>query len=84
MVVGFVLGGLGFFGGVVGLILAAIEKVSGGQGHDTYRTFWEVEFNYFGVLVLFACIALALVVGGLLHLWEYLRWRGVEKRRTRG
>lgn|SRR5262249_55192727 len=62
------------------LILRAVKKVINGQGLDTYRTFWEVEFSYIGVLVLFAAIPLALVVGALIRLREHLQWRDLERK----
>jgi hypothetical protein len=62
------------------LIIRAFKKVVEGEGLDSYRTFWEMEFNYIGVLVLFGCIPVALVVGALWRLREYLQWRDLERR----
>jgi len=39
-----------------------------------------VEFNYIGVLVLFGCIPVALVVGALWRLREYLQWRDLGRK----
>jgi len=56
------------------------KKVVEGEGLDSYHTFWEVEFNCIGVLVLFGCIPVALVVGALWRLREYLQWRDLERK----
>lgn len=61
------------------LVARALRKVAAGQGLETYRTYWEVEFNYIGVLVLFGCIPLALLVGALFRLREFLEWRSLER-----
>ena len=57
------------------LLWGAFEKVMTGHGLDTYRTFWLVEFNYIGVLVLFGVVVMALILaGGLwLHEWWQIR-----------
>ena|SRR5438067_1344 len=62
------------------LIIRAFKKVVEGEGLDSYRTFWQVEFNYIGILVLFGCIPVALVVGALWRLREYLQWRDLERK----
>ena len=75
-----------FFTGVVSavalshLVSDAIDKVSSGRGLETYRTFWLVEFNYVGVLVLFACVALALLVAGGMWGYEWWQWRDLERK----
>lgn len=51
MIVGFFVMGVVSSGGLVALILRAIEKIRSGAGLATYRTAWLVEFNYVGVLV---------------------------------
>ena len=62
------------------LIIRAFKKVVEGEGLDPYRTFWQVEFNTIGVLVLFGCIPVALVAGALWRLREYLQWRDLERK----
>jgi hypothetical protein len=75
-----------FFTGVVSvvalsnLISDAIDKVTSGRGLETYRTFWLVEFNYAGVLVLFACVALAFLVAGSMWAYEWWQWRDLERK----
>jgi hypothetical protein len=75
-----------FFTGVVSavalinLISDAVDKVASGRGLETYRTFWLVEFNYVGVLVLFVCIALAFLVAGGMWAYESWQWRDLERK----
>jgi hypothetical protein len=80
MIVGFIVMGLASFSGLAALIMRAIEKVRAGEGLATYRTFWLVEFNYIGVLVLLGAILVALCVGGVLRYLEYREWRNLEKK----
>jgi hypothetical protein len=68
------------FAGLAHLITLAIDKVRSGQGLETYRTFWLVEFNYVGVLVLFGAIILALIVGTGLQIRERWLIRDLEKK----
>ena len=68
------------FAGLAHLITRAIDKVLSGQGLETYRTFWLVEFNYVGVLVLFGAVILALIVGTALQIHERWLIRGLEKK----
>jgi hypothetical protein len=62
LIAGVWLGGVAGVGGVVAMLLIAIEKVRIGQGLDTYRTHWLVEFNWIGFLIFMAAIAMALAV----------------------
>ena len=64
--------------GLLHLLTIAIAKVRSGQGLDTYRTFWLVEFSYVGVLVLFVAIVVALVVSLALWWREERLWRDLE------
>jgi hypothetical protein len=61
-------------------ISVAIDKVASGHGLDTYHTFWLVEFNYIGVLVLFAAIVLALLVAGGMRLFDWWQWRSLAQK----
>jgi multisubunit Na+/H+ antiporter MnhB subunit len=51
MMVGAWVGGIASAGGLVALVLIAIDKVSAGHGLDTFRTKWMVEDNWIGFLV---------------------------------
>lgn len=51
MVVGAWIGGIASVGGLVAMVLFAIDKVSTGHGLDTYRTKWMAEDNWIGFLV---------------------------------
>ena len=62
------------------MLLKAVHMVSTGRGLETYRTFWLVEFNWVGFLVLCGAIAVALGVALLLRLRDHLQWRALEKK----
>jgi hypothetical protein len=72
--------GLAAVAGLSRIISVAIDKVASGNGLETYRTVWLVEFNYIGVLVLFAAVVVALLVGGGLRLHDWWQWRSLEKK----
>jgi hypothetical protein len=77
---GFALMGLAGVAGLSRIISIAIDKVASGKGLETYRTVWLVEFNYVGVLVLFATVLLALLVGGGMWLYDWWQWRSLKKK----
>lgn len=62
------------------MISKAVDMVRAGRGLETYRTFWLVEFNWLGFLILLAALAVALVIGLVLRFREYLLWRSLEKK----
>lgn len=62
------------------MITKAVDMVRSGRGLETYRTFWLVEFNWFGFLILLAAIAVALVIALVLRYREHLLWRSLEKK----
>jgi len=78
--IGFVVAGIASLGALGFMISKAIEMVQSGRGLETYRTFWLVEFNWLGFLVLLAATAFALVIALALRLREYLLWRSLEKK----
>ncbi|MNC86151.1 hypothetical protein D3C83_17890 [compost metagenome] len=80
VIVGWLLTFVASFAGLAHLITLAIDKVLSGQGLETYRTFWLVEFNYVGVLVLFGAVILALLVGTALQIHERWLIRDLEKK----
>lgn len=61
MVVGTWVGGIASVGGMVAMVLIAIDKVSTGHGLDTYRTKWLVEDNWLGFLVFVVVVAAAVI-----------------------
>lgn len=69
MVVGAWIGGIASVGGLVAMILLAIDKVIAGHGLDTYRTKWMVEDNWIGFLVFVVVttvvVLAAAIIGGL-------------------
>lgn len=62
------------------MLSTAVQMVASGRGLETYRTFWLVEFNWLGFLVLCAAIVLALVVAGFLRFREHMQWRSLERK----
>jgi hypothetical protein len=77
---GFLLFGLAGLAGTARVLLVAIDKVMSGRGLETYRTFWLVEFNYIGVLVLFGAVVVALAIGAGLWLYDRWQWRSLERK----
>lgn len=80
MIFGFVVTGVASLGGLVAMIAIGIGKVRLGEGLDTYRTPWLVEFNYIGMLILFGAIAVAFVIAGLWRFVEYKKLRDFERK----
>jgi hypothetical protein len=76
VVVGVWVAGIAAFGAIAAMVLIAIEKVRTGQGLDTYRTHWLVEFNWVGFLVLLAAVVVALAIG---LFFRYKEWREIRK-----
>ncbi len=68
MVVGAWIGGIASAGGLVAMVLIAIDKVSAGHGLDTYRTKWMVEDNWIGFLV-FAFVTTVVVLAAAIIGW---------------
>ena len=68
--------GVAGLGGIVAMVLVAIEKVSTGRGLETYRTHWMVEFNWVGFLIFLAAAVAAMTIGVFFRLKE---WREIRK-----
>jgi len=62
------------------MLYTAVQMVRSGRGLDTYRTFWLVEFNWIGFLVLFGLIPVAVLVGLFFRLHEHRQWRSLERK----
>ncbi|MGB7194226.1 MAG: hypothetical protein WBD81_12280 [Collimonas pratensis] len=80
MIFGFVVMGVASLGGFAAMIAIGIDKIRSGEGLDTYRTPWLVEFNYIGMLILFGAIAVAFIIAGLLRFVEYKKLRDFERK----
>lgn len=80
LVIGLVVLGLASVSGLAYMSSMAVKMVESGRGLETYRTFWLVEFNWLGFLVLCAAVVLALVVAGFLRLREHMQWRSLERK----
>ncbi|MEO8187854.1 MAG: hypothetical protein ABI580_10885 [Burkholderiaceae bacterium] len=68
------------FVGFVGLILRGLAMVRDGRGAETYRTFWLVEFNWVGVLIMVGAAAIALLIAIAFHWREEQQWRALERK----
>lgn len=77
---GIFIAGLAAVAGLSRFISIAIDKVASGQGLDTYRAVWLVEFNYIEVLVLFAVIVLALLVVAGMRLYDWWQWHSLARK----
>ena len=67
-------------GGLAWMVTTAIRKVLAGEGLQTYRTFWLVEFNWVGFLVLLLALFVALIIS-LFFLWrEERQWKDFERK----
>lgn len=62
------------------MISKAIDMVRSGRGLETYHTFWLVEFNWIGFLILLAAIAVAIIIALVLRYREHLLLRSLEKK----
>jgi hypothetical protein len=62
------------------LVMTSIEKASSGRGLETYRTFWLVEFNAIGFLVLIAAVVVALSGAGVMWYLERRQIRELQRR----
>lgn len=77
---GFWVAGIASVGGMVAMILVAIEKVRTGHSLDTYRTFWLIEASWIGFFVfLFAAVA-ALAIGLFFMLKERRELRQLQAK----
>ena len=80
MAAGEVLSGAASVFGLGYMLYTAVQMVRSGRGLDTYRTFWLVEFNWIGFLVLFGLIPVAVLVGLFFRLHEHRQWRSLERK----
>jgi hypothetical protein len=80
MAAGFILSGVASFFGLGYMLYTAVQMVRSGRGLETYHTFWLVEFNWIGFLVLFGLIPVALLVGLFVRVHEHRQWRSLEKK----
>jgi hypothetical protein len=80
MAAGFILSGVTSSFGLGYMLYTAVQMVRSGRGLETYHTFWLVEFNWIGFLVLFGLISVALLVGLCFSVHEHRQWRSLEKK----
>ena len=72
--------GVASLSGLGWMITTAIRKVLAGEGLETYRTFWLVEFNWIGFLVAMGALVVALIIGLFLAWREERAWRDFERK----
>lgn len=77
---GFWVAGIASVGGMVAMVLVAIERVRTGHGLDTYRTFWLVEDNWIGFLVFLFATVVALAAGLFFILKERRELRQLQAK----
>jgi hypothetical protein len=75
----FALIGLACIAALGRLVPVAIEAVAAGKGLDTYDTFWLIELNYIGIVVIFGAVVLTMLVGGGLWLHDRSEKRAEKK-----
>lgn len=84
MQIGFLVLGVTSIVALAALVMTSIEKAGSGRGLETYRTFWLVEFNAIGFLVLIAAVIVALTGGGVLWYLERRQVRELQRRYGNG
>jgi hypothetical protein len=77
---GFILSAVASFFGLGYMLYTAVQMVRLSRGLETYRTFWLVEFNWSGFLIVFALIPVVLLVGLGFRVHENRQWRLLEKK----
>ncbi len=77
---GFGLMAFASFSGLAWMVTVAFRKVLAGEGLETYRTFWLVEFNWIGFLIAICAVLVALVVAIFLAWRENRLWRDFERK----
>ncbi len=80
LVVGFVASAVASIGGLGWMVFHAVEMVRNGRGGETYRTFWLVEYDWFGFLAVLIGVVVALVIAGVFQLRERAELRQLEKK----
>ncbi|QTN29242.1 hypothetical protein HZ993_05270 [Rhodoferax sp. AJA081-3] len=68
MMVGAWVGGIASVGGLVAMVLIAIDKLNTGHGLDTYRTKWMVQDNWIGFIV-FVVVTTVVVLAAAIIGW---------------
>lgn len=57
----------------------AINMVIAGKGLETYRTFWLVQFNWYGFLAFIMACAVAIAIFLWLRWHEHMQWKVCRK-----
>ncbi len=80
LLVGIFLSGFTSLLALVGMGVIAWQKMQSGQGWETYRTAWLVDFNWVGLLAVFAVAGLVFFVGLVYRIKEWLEIKALEKK----
>ena len=70
-------------GGILWLIhmtYTAIHMIIAGKGLETYRTFWLVQFNWYGFLAFVLVCAVAIAICLWLRWHEKMQWKSLQKK----
>lgn len=65
---------------IAAMIFKAVEMVRIGRGLEAYRTFWLVEYNWIGFLVLVGGVLVALLLGAVWRWNDRRQWRELEEK----
>lgn len=69
-----------WFLGSLGFLMKVLDKVFSGHGLDSYTTFWGVQFNYVGVLILFVLGVMLIVLSPLIYWLSTIDERNFKKK----
>ena len=70
MVVGVWVGGIASVGGLVAMVLIAIDKIRTGHGLDTFHSHWLVEDNWVGFLMSLVAIMVVAVLAPVIGWYQ--------------
>jgi hypothetical protein len=76
---GIVVAGLASLGGLLAMIVFALEKIQNGRGLEIYRTAWLAEDTPLGFLIFLAVTLLAIGIALIFRLKEWLEVRKLLK-----
>ena len=72
--------GLGGILWLIYMIYTAINMIVTGKGLETYRTFWLVQFNWYGFLAFIMAFTAAIGIYLWLRWHEQMQWKGLQKK----
>lgn len=83
-IMGMWVGVIASVGGLVAMVLIAIDKVVAGHGLEPYRTKWLIEDNWIGFLVFVVVAALVVVAAAIIGCFQRRReQREIQQLQTK-